>query len=214
MFIFGKNKELLARLEEYLSELEASMNQFEKAVEYLLNNGLDEHFKILAKKMHLHESRADDIRRDIEKYMYQKSLLPETREDLLNIIEIIDKIPNAGQYVLNDFIVQKTQLYDGIKDKFAELLETSIETFKVTVEATRNCFGKRDRINEYSAIVDRNESLGDGLERHMIAIVFDSALDKAEMILQRDLVVKLGNICDLSEIALDRIVICSIKRYV
>jgi predicted phosphate transport protein (TIGR00153 family) len=214
MFAFGKNKELRKKLDEYLMELKESMARFDEALEYLLKNEIDEHFKTLAKKMHQHESRADDIRREIEKFMFHKSLLPETREDLLTIIEMIDKIPNEGQAVLNDFLIQKTMLFNPIKKNFLELMKNSIETFSNTLEAFNNCFEKGDEIDRLSNLVDNNESLGDSLERDMIGAVFDADIDKAEKIIQRDFVIKLGNICDLCESAMDRIVVASIKRFV
>jgi predicted phosphate transport protein (TIGR00153 family) len=214
MFAFGKNKELRKKLDEYLLELNESMSRFNEALEYLLANEIDEHFKTLAKKMHQHESRADDIRREIERYMFHKSLLPETREDLLNIIEMIDKIPNEGQAVLNDFLIQKTELFEPIKKNFLELMKDSIETFNNTLEAFKNCFDKGDMIDRLSQIVDNNESLGDSLEREMIKTIFDSDIDKAEKIIQRDFVIKLGNICDLCESSMDKIVVASIKRFV
>ena len=42
MFAFGKNKELKIRLNEYLSELEKSMDQFKQAIEHLMAKGVDE----------------------------------------------------------------------------------------------------------------------------------------------------------------------------
>lgn len=214
MFAFGKNKELRKKLDEYLKELGESMSKFKEALEYLLENKMDEHFKTLAKKMHQHESKADDIRREIEKFMFHKSLLPETREDLLTIIEMIDKIPNEGQAVLNDFLIQKTELFEPIKKNFLELMRNSVETFSNTTEAMKDCFENGGRIDELSHIVDNNESLGDSLERDMIETVFDSDIDKAEKIIQRDFIIKLGNICDLCETTMDRIVIAGIKRFV
>jgi hypothetical protein len=213
MFAFGRNKELFAMLEAYICELSAAMKQFRKAVSYLMKENADEHFRVLARQMHQHESHADDIRRQIEQYMYRKSLLPETREDLLNIIEMIDKIPNEGQAVLNDVIIQKTSVFTGIRESFLELMEISTETFDFIVEAFRDCFKKCLKVDELNSRVDDNESLGDSFERKMIKVVFDSNLDKAEKIIQRDLIIKLGNICDICEAAMDKIVICSIKRH-
>lgn len=212
LFAFRKNKELAAKLDSYLKTAEESLLVFDSAIRHLMENGVDEHFCTLARKVHKFESNADDIRRSIELDMYQKSLLPETREDLLSIIEIMDKIPNEAEAIVNDFVSQKTLLFDDIKPGFLELVQLSIETSRIAMDATRDCFGKREHIAELNRRVDNNESLGDAMERAMITKVFASSLDSGDKIIQKDFIIKLGNICDLCEDVLDRIVICSVKR--
>ncbi|OGV48730.1 MAG: hypothetical protein A2X49_03905 [Lentisphaerae bacterium GWF2_52_8] len=211
-FSFAKNKELSGKLDRYLKTAEEGLLVFDSAIRHLLIHGVDEHFCTLALKIHKFESNADDIRRSIELDMYQKSLLPETREDLLSIIEIMDKIPNEAEAIANDFVSQKTVLFPEIREGFLELIQLSIETSRLAMDATRDCFGRRQRIAELARQVDNNESLGDAMERSMITKVFAASLDTGEKIIQKDFIIKLGNICDLCEDVLDRIVICSVKR--
>jgi predicted phosphate transport protein (TIGR00153 family) len=146
--------------------------------------------------------------------MYEKSLLPETREDLLMIIETIDKIPNEAEAIANDFVIQKTILFPEIKSPFMELINLSVDSVEKTLDATRDCFGKRKKIAEFNLLIDNNESLGDSLEREMISKVFETELPSGDKLIQKDLIIKLGNICDLCENVLDKIVICSVKRQI
>ena len=83
LFTFKKNKKLLEMLEQYLSVVDDTLDKFSEAFQYLLKNGIDEHFKVLGSQTHKKESNADDLRRDIELEMYEKSLLPESRSDCL-----------------------------------------------------------------------------------------------------------------------------------
>ncbi len=212
MFMFKRNKELLNKLEKYLETAEKTIEVFFEAMEYIIEHGLDEHFLVLAQRVHQHESLCDDYRREIEHEMYEKSLLPETREDLLIIIESLDFIPNAAESVINMYKYQKTPVFPEIKEEMLELVKISCETFKYTVEATRDCFGPHKKVKELNVLVDDNESLGDDLEHKMIEIIFDSDLSTGRKILQKDFVIKLGEICDLCETVLDRIFVTSIKR--
>ena len=214
MIIFSKNKELIAMIEKYLAEVQESLNAFREAIRYLMENRLDEHFRIIAKKVHQHESHADDIRREIEKFMFGKSLLPETREDILNIIEILDKISNPCEDILSDFILQKTVIIPEIRTDFLELVDISCESSKLIAEAFWDCLGKCRKMDEYNLKIDDNESLGDSLEARMIAAIFDAELGKAEKIIQRDFVKKLGSICNICENVMDKLIICGIKRQV
>ena len=214
MFTFAKNKQLLSSLNEYIKVTENTMKLFSDAMVYLLNNCLDEHFSVLAAKVSKLESDADDLRRQIELDMYQKSLLPETRNDLLLIIENLDCTPTRAETILNMFLTQKTVILDELKPQMLELLKLSIETYSHTIEAVDDCFGKMEKVNDLNRLVDNNESIGDGLEREMITMIFDSDIETAEKILQKEFVLQLGSICDMCETTLDLVVICAIKRSV
>ena len=215
MFAFGKNKELLTKLEEYFKVVGETIDLFKEAMLHMLKNGTDEHFRTLTEKTHHGESNADDVRRNIELDMYQKSLLPESRGDLLGILETIDRIPNRAERILFMFITQQTTLLPEIKPEMEELLHLSVETIGYTIDATRDCFGQRNKIHDLNRQVDNNESVGDNLERKMITTIFASdELDTGEKILQKEMVVQLGAMCDLCENTLDRIMVASVKRQI
>ena len=212
MFIFKKNQKLMDRLEEYLNVAQEAIDEFVIAFKHVLKKGIDEHFEVLAKQTHSKESNADDIRRGIEHEMYAKSLLPESRRDLLEIIEQLDRLPNRGESILNMFLTQQTPLLDVIKPDMTELIELSNETVKYTIEATRDCFYNTGKMKELSRLIDNNESIGDRLERKMIKTIFSTDIDTGGKLIQKEFILEVGAICDLCERVKDKLVITSIKR--
>lgn len=212
MFAFNKNKTLLDMLQQYLSVVEETVDEFSEAFTYLLENGIDDHFEVLGSQTHKKESNADDLRRDIELEMYKKSLLPESRKDLLEVIELIDRIPNRAESILSMFHTQHTELLKEIKDDMKELLALSSETVKHVIRITKSCFDSKEDISDLARLIDNNESVGDRLERKMIKTIFAKDIDTGEKILQKEFVLELGAICDLCESVKDKLVITSIKR--
>ena len=212
MFLFKKNLKLMEKLKEYLEVNQETINEFVKATKYLLDNGIDEHFEVLTKQTHSKESNADDIRREIEHEMYAKSLLPESRRDLLEIIEQLDRIPNRAESILNMFLTQQTLLIEDIKSDMQELINLTSETVVYTIEATRDCFDMSGKMKELARLIDNNESIGDRLERKMITTIFAADIDTGEKMLQKEFVLQVGAICDLCERVKDKLVITSIKR--
>lgn len=199
-------------LEQYLSVVDATMDNFSEAFQYLLENGIDEHFKVLGSKTHKKESNADDLRRSIELEMYQKSLLPESRSDILEVIELIDRIPSRAESLLSMFHTQHTELIDEIKEDMNELLLLSTETVKHVITITHSYMKHDININEIARQIDNNESVGDHLERKMVKAIFAKNMDSGEKILQKEFVLELGEICDLCEAVKDKLVITNIKR--
>ena len=214
MFSFSKNKQLFSELDKYLKVTEEAMTVFSEALTYLLKNSMDEHFKVMASRVSKLESEADDLRRKIELEVYQESLLPETRNDLLLILESVDRIPNGAETILNMFITQNTVIMESVRSLMLELVNISLETYNYTSAAVKDCFEKMERVQELNRLVDNNESLGDELERKMVSIIFESDTDTAEKILQKEFVKELGSLCDKCETTLDLVVICAVKRRV
>ncbi len=212
MYLFTKNKVLLEKYTGYLNLCVETVEIFREAVEYSMKNGLDEHYCVLAKKVHGKESDADGMRRIIECEMYEQSLLPESREDLLDIIERIDAVPNGADHLATLLMIQKTEIMPSLKKDISELLAISVESFKYTREAALDCFMKMQRINELQTLIKNIESIGDGLEHGMIGKIFEEKMGTGEKIVQKDIVYQIGDICNMCEHVMDRIVICSIKR--
>jgi len=212
MFIFGRNKEIHDLLEKYLLLTLEELDEFEKTFVKALKKGVNERVEALAERAHQAESDADDVRREIEIKMYEKSLLPESREDLLEVIELIDRIPDKAETILNMLITQRTVLIDPLKNDMKELLRLSVETVALVVEATRDCFGKAEKTRELARKIDDNESVGDKLERKMISNLFQQKMDTGEKLEQKEFILQLGSICDLCERVKDKLVITSVKR--
>jgi len=212
MFLFKKNKDLLDQYTKYLELCAETLEIFRKAIAYSFENGLNEHFEVLAGKVHAMESDADDIRRQIERTMYEQSLLPESREDLLDIIERIDMVPNCADHLATLLTLQRTPINPALKSEIMELLDLSIESFKYTKEAAVDCFLNMQKVKGLKILIDNNESLGDKLEHTMIKMVFSESIGVGEKIIQKDMINQIGDICNLCEHVMDRILICSIKR--
>jgi predicted phosphate transport protein (TIGR00153 family) len=212
MYLFNKNKILLEKYTNYLNLCAETIEIFREAIEHSMKNGLDEHYGVLARKVHEKESDADGMRRIIECEMFEQSLLPELREDLLDIIESIDAIPNGADHLATLLTIQKTEIIPSLKKDISELLSISVESFKYTREAALDCFMKMQRIKELQTLIKNTESIGDTLEHGMIRMIFEEQTGMGEKIIQKDIVYQIGDICNMCEHVMDRIVICSIKR--
>ncbi len=212
MYLFNKNKILLEKYTNYLNLCTDTIEIFREAVEHSMANGLDEHYGVLSRKVHEKESDADGMRRIIECEMYEQSLLPESREDLLDIIERIDAIPNGADHLANLLKIQRTEIMPSLKKDISELLSISVESFKYTREAALDCFMKMQRIKELQTLIKNTESIGDTLEHEMIRRIFEAEIGMGEKIIQKDIVCQIGDICNMCEHVMDRIVIYSIKR--
>ena len=92
-FLFRKQREVESLIYKYLDNLEITKKRFSEAVNTCLDNGLCDHFEFLIIQTHKFESKADDIREEIKTLMYGKALIPESRGDIMGLLESLDEIP-------------------------------------------------------------------------------------------------------------------------
>lgn len=210
--LFGKKNKVYEMIEKYLGKVLESIELFRKAIEIYFEKGLAREFKEIIESTHLSESLADDIRRDMELALYEKSLIPESRGDILGLIEATDKVLNKAQSVLYQIETESLHIPDELKDDFIRLVHTNISAYESAIEGFKTLFGNINNVQDKVKEVDKKESSSDRMERDFIRKIFSSDYDIGQKILLKELVIEVGNISDMSEDVTDRLRIVAAKR--
>jgi predicted phosphate transport protein (TIGR00153 family) len=168
----------------------------------------------LADETHHFESKADDVREEIKTLMYSKVLLPESRGDIMGLLESIDQIPRFFEIILNIIRTQKLAIPALIVSDVRELVSVSMEACDLMIMQVEDLLQRGRRIPELLDVIDEKESQCDVIERQIIITLFDSDIDPFLKIQLKELVVFLGEISDQADRVSKRINIISLKRRV
>jgi len=210
--LFGKKNKVYEMIEKYLATVLESIEFFGKTIAIYFEKGLAREFKEMIESTHLSESLADDIRRDMELALYEKSLIPESRGDILGLIEATDKVLNKAQSVLYQIETESLHIPDELKDDFIRLVNTNISAYESAIEGFKTLFDNIDNVRDKVKEVDKKESSSDRMERDFIRKIFSSNYDIGQKILLKELVIEVGSISDRSEDVTDRLSIVAAKR--
>lgn len=211
---FSKRNKIYEIVERYLDKMLEAAEMFKKTMEKYFETGLSREFIEMIETTHLSESMADDIRREIELEMYEKSLIPESRGDILGLLEVTDEVMNKAQSVLYQIETENLEIPQELKDDFIKLIHNNISAFEVAVDGFRILFHNLKAVREKVQEVDKRESSSDRMERDLIRKIFAANYDIGKKILLKDLVIEIGNISDTSEEVTDRLNIVAAKRMV
>lgn len=212
MFFDKKQKAVEAQIECYLVRVDICVQCFHRCMESALS-GADA--EVIAKQAHetqLAESQADDMRREIALMMYGKALFPESRGDILGLLEALDKVPNRAEAVALQLQRQRMMIPPEFRTEFGVLLERVVACVAELLRAVRTLFTDYHRAMHLSDRVDDLESRVDETEFSLIEKVFLSERDLAEKILLRDLIQSIGGMADRAENTADRVRIIAVKR--
>ncbi len=213
-FLFRKQRQVQILIERYLDHLHNVQQTFSQAINSCLDGDARDDFKILADETHHFESKADDVREEIKTLMYSKVLLPESRGDIMGLLESIDHIPRFFEIILNIIRTQKLAIPDLIASDVRELVSVSMEACDLMIKQVEDLLQRGRRIPELLDVIDEKESQCDVIERQIIITLFDSDIDPFLKIQLKELVVFLGEISDQADRVSKRINIISLKRRV
>jgi len=210
----GKQRQIEKMLFEYLEQWKKCLESFKRGMDVYLEHGLGEEFDFYVDETHKMESHADDLRRKIEWEMYSKALIPESRGDILGFLETMDRIPNKAEAVLFQIQTQRIRVPKELHQNFHRIITLSCEAMELTYEASEKLFRNQKDILLLTDKIDHKESECDHAERDTIIKIFDMAIDKADKIILKELIIEIGTITDRAENVSDRITIQSVKRKV
>ena len=214
MFIFAKNLAIKRKIDDYLDVVNETLRIFAEGMNHYLEHHLDDHFQTLVERTHQSETKADDLRREIESELFEKSLLPEVREDIMRLLERIDAIPNECNLVMWRVYTHGVRLPDELDGKVRELVRLGVESCTPLKDAVDDVLGPCTRIKELARQISASEKVADKIEHELIHAIFHGNYGLAERLMYRDVIFWIAALPDLAEEISEQLTILAVKRNV
>ena len=213
-YFFKKQQQIESLIYSYLDNLKMTKERFAEALDTCLDSGVCNHFDFLIEQTHKFESKADDIREEIKTLMYGKALIPESRGDIMGLLESMDEVPRIFEQLLYMIKNQKLHIPEFIILDIKELIGVSLENCNLMFKQVKALFKRDEEIRALVSTIDHNESHCDHIERRIISKIFDSDLDPFQKLQLKELIVNMGDIADQTDRVSKRVNIISMKRSV
>jgi len=209
----SKTKELEANIDSYLDRVENSGLIFLEGIKAYLN-GKTEKFEKHYHSISALESEADNVRRDIKHKLYTYMLIPESRGDVLGLLETMDDVVDISEKVLEQFSIEKPEIPDFLKSDFLDLTELCSKTVEELVKGTRAFFREIKLVNDYVNKVHFYEHEADDVEETLKRKAFDSneITRLSRKVHMRYFAEKIALVSDIAEAVAERLSVYTIKR--
>ena len=213
-FLFKKQRLVESQIHRYLEEIRGAQHSFADAFKACLGEDASCDFDEMKRQTHHFEALADDVREEIKTLMYGKTLIPESRGDIMGLLEAVDEVPRYFERILNLIGVEQVEIPDFLASRFEELLTVSLESCDLMTRQVEELFGAGSRIQELIAAIDARESQCDVIERDLLSGIFRSDLDPFDKLQLKDLVLLMGDISDQADRVAKQVNIIHLKRRV
>lgn len=208
---FSETKAIESQIDQFLDILIKGVLTMREALQYYLE-GNDEDFVDRIEKVRVLENQADDIRMNTETTLYTYALIPESRGDVLDILERMDNVIDRVKEVLQRFSVERPNISEEYQGTFHKLTESTVNAVDNVVGAARAYFREVDTVRDYINKVGHYESEAD---RHALQLkkqIFNSDMRLAEKMHLRYFIEQVESISDIAENVGDALAIAAIKR--
>jgi predicted phosphate transport protein (TIGR00153 family) len=212
MFLFRRNQELRRQLTDYLEKARRVADTFRDGLRHYRQHGLRD-LDPFARVSHRDESECDRVRREVERDLFARALLPESREDVMVLLEHLDLVVNQLEDVLRQIILQRIELPSVFQDAYAALVEGCHEAAVALFEQAAAALAGDPRVRDLGDAVKACESRVDQCEQQLVSALFASAdLELARQLHYRDLITMTAAISDLAEDAANLLTVFALKR--
>jgi len=212
MSILSRTKSLENRCEEFLDITNESTQILLRGVETYLSGDTPE-FEENLNKIVLLESRGDALRRDIENQLYTETLIPESRGDMLALLENIDNIINQAKQILMEFSVEIPHVPEQFHADYIKLSQHSAKAVDEVVISTRaflvDPLNVRHSLNKVYFWEHEADRQSESLKRKVFRT---PELELSEKFHLRYFALHIELMADKAEDVADRLAIYTIKR--
>jgi len=207
-----KTRKLETQIDEYLDLVITGGLIFKLGIRCYLDHQM-EAFEGHLKDLRKVEENADDLRRNIEIKLYTRTLIPESRGDVLGLLESCDKALNITAETLLEFSVEIPNLLPELKNDYLDIAESSISCLENTVSGIRSYFKNVDAVRDYVTKVQFYKKETNKIAERIKRTVFRTDNELSFKIHTRYFTFHIERIAEQSEDVCDRLSIAIIKRF-
>jgi predicted phosphate transport protein (TIGR00153 family) len=213
----AKQRRIQGMMQHYMNMWMDCIRTYRDAWEIYLVEGACDNFAYKVDATHKKESEADDARRELEHELYSKALLPESRGDILRVVESVDKLAGLAENVLYEIHLQEMKIPKELIPNFNKMVDLSCCSCDQVNNAVLAVFVHHkhaDDLRECFRKIDEIESESDHVERRLVRAIFKLDMRPGNKVIYKDLVRELAKITDDAERVADRLNIVNVKRRV
>jgi uncharacterized protein len=209
--LFSKTRKLISEIDNFLDLTSQTGLHLRDGIRLYIEQRYEE-FEQKLGTIRDAEKRADASRIVVEASLYSETLIPESRGDVLGILESMDSIVDKAKKTMLNLSVERPTIPDRLKPVFLELTDRVIETVEELVSAARAYFYEVHAVKDHLHKVKYFEREADHMAEKIKREVFAMKIDLARKIQLSYFINHIDYLADQSEEVANRLSIASIKR--
>ncbi len=211
--LFKITNSIINQIDEFFDVVDQGILVFKQGVNNYLNNDKQSFADNIITIDKL-EAKADVLYKSIENTLYTKSLLPQFRGDVVNLLDKVDDIIDLAKENLYQFDIEQPKIPEKLNLHFSRLVDISVQSAESLIPAARVFFVDASAVKDKLHRVFFYEKEADKIANNIKRMLFH---ESDEIILSekqhlRYFALHTENISDCAKIAAKILTVMAIKR--
>jgi len=210
--IFKRKIGIEKQINDFLDKVSESGLLFKSGVDAYLKGNI-ESFEKQLESIAETEHQGDELRRSLEEKLYIETLIPESRGDVLSLLESMDSLLDRFKGAMWRFDIECPVIGDEFHEDFRELINSVVEAVEAIVRSSRAFFKDISAVADHMHKVSYWETESDKISTRLQRNIFrQKELRLSHRMQLRDFVRHIDKIADRAEDVADHLSIFVIKR--
>ncbi len=214
---FQKKNDLKNTFAPFNQATSSSLINFSKFIEIYFKDNQSPSLEKIYEKINEDEHASDILRRDLISNLTNIPMLPKTRGELLELLILLDEIPNACQEISRQIICEAAILPSFTSTYITNIVSITLKQHQSLLLALENLFVDYELLlkeTQTLTVISNLEKEVDYVEISLIKEIFQSDLPLAEKMYFKEIINKICDISDLIEDIADSIQVMAVLRKV
>ncbi len=210
--ILRKNAGIEKQVDDFLDQISEAGLLFKSGVDTYLKGNKDAFLRRADQIVEV-EHKGDALRRIIEEQLYRKTLIPESRGDVLELLENMDALLDRFKGAIWRFEIERIEIPPEFHDDFIELVKNVVEASEAIVRSVRAFFKDTAAVADHMHKVSFWETECDKISTMLQKTIFRKEEMRLSHRMQlRNFIRHVDKIADRAEDVADKLNIFVIKR--
>lgn len=210
--ILKKRFDIGRKIDDFLDKVSESGILFKHGLDAYLKGNIAS-FEKKIEDISSVEHMGDALRRDLEVQLYTQTLIPESRGDVLELLESMDGLLDRFKGALWRFEIERPEIYPQLHEDVRELGTCVVESVEAIVRSARAFFKDISAVTDHLHKVSHWETQSDIVSTRIQKRVFRQPdLSLSYRMQLRDFIRHVDKIADRAEDVADKLRIYVIKR--
>jgi predicted phosphate transport protein (TIGR00153 family) len=169
--ILKKRLDIGRQFDDFLDKVSEAGLLFKTGVDAYLSDNMESFEKKIEDIVEI-EHGGDALRRDLEETLYVQTLIPESRGDVLELLENMDGLLDRFKGALWQFNIERPQLFKELNEDFRELTSCVVEAVEAVVRSSRAFFKDISSVADHIHKVPYWETQSDKITSRLQQTIF------------------------------------------
>jgi len=199
---FKKDTKIRDLLMKHLDAVIDCYTMFTEALARVFETESEEELIEMINRVSAGESNADSIRHEIIQELLSGALLPESRREILVVIEEVDKVANAAEDIIKQIVLEGITIDEPHRSKVLLINEKTkgqLEQLRSTMDGMLSNLWEAYKKREELIAIDTIEHEIDLIEFELVRQIFKSDMELAAKIQLKSVVVEIAKVSNIVE---------------